>query len=88
MVNGQLTWLISKGDLVLSDEPKEEQRDFGFNFQEKDERKISLPVYEYPDEDGPDSYYTAKDGKRHSFSRLRLKLLNNFRIERSGPPSV
>jgi hypothetical protein len=63
MANGQLTWLIAKGDLLLSTESKESQREFGFNFREHDDRKISLPVYEYSDDDVPVYYHTATEGK-------------------------
>jgi hypothetical protein len=63
LAHGQLTWLISKGDLLLSDEPKEAQREFGFNFRDNNSRVIDLPIYEYSDDDVPDVYATAQDGK-------------------------
>lgn len=71
MANGQLTWLVAKGDLLLSTEPKESQREFGFNFREHDDKKISLPVYEYSEDDVPVYYHTAQEGMSKKSHRTR-----------------
>jgi hypothetical protein len=62
MANGQLTWLIRKGDLLLSGMREETQREFDFNFRETDDRVLRLPIYEYPDDDIPDRFESAKEG--------------------------
>jgi hypothetical protein len=63
MAQGQMTWLIKKGDLVLSDNPKEAEQEFSFKFKRDDNRVFNFSVYEYSDDDIPDRYETAQDGK-------------------------
>lgn len=74
MANGQLTWLLRKGDLLLSDEPRESEKEFAFNFREMDERKVILPIYEYLDDDIPDRYETAQQGSWRSLRVLIVPL--------------
>lgn len=60
----QLTWLIRRGDLLLSDANKVTEKQFMYHFQEGDVRDFKLPVYEYPDDDDdePDRFETAGNG--------------------------
>ncbi|KAI9868488.1 MAG: hypothetical protein M1813_005932 [Trichoglossum hirsutum] len=60
MAHKQLTWLIRKGDLLLSDAKSETEKDFIFPFQKIDDLKFKLPIYEYPDDDLPDRFETAQ----------------------------
>lgn len=62
MVRKQLTWLIRKGDLLLSDAKTENEKEIKFPFQKPDDLKFKLPVYEYPDDDLPDRFETAESG--------------------------
>jgi hypothetical protein len=65
MAQQQITWLVRRGDLILSDDKKVIEKEFLFHFKETDERKFSLPVYEYPDEDDdvPERFATGENGK-------------------------
>jgi hypothetical protein len=58
----QITWLVKKGDLILSDEGKTSEKAFTFPFQEKSARKFGLPIYEYEDDDLPDRFQSAREG--------------------------
>lgn len=51
MAKGQFTWLMRKGDLLLSDAPKEVGQEINFNFGETDSRVLQLPIYGYADDD-------------------------------------
>lgn len=62
VVNGQLAWLVQKGDLLLSDAQKEIEKEVAFNFRETDNRMFKLPIYEYPDNIIPDPFGTAQEG--------------------------
>lgn len=61
----QLTWLIRRGDLLLSDEHKKTEKHFKHNFLETDPRNFKFPVYEYPDDDDdvPERFETGENGK-------------------------
>ncbi|KUJ14621.1 actin-like ATPase domain-containing protein [Mollisia scopiformis] len=61
MARTQLTWLIRKGDLILSDEKREAEKEFMHTFSDPDDRKFKLPVYEYSDDDLPDRYETGQN---------------------------
>jgi hypothetical protein len=63
MAHGQMTWLIKKGDLLLSDEPKESEQEFSFKFNETDVRVFNFPIYEYSEDDIPDRFDNAQEGK-------------------------
>jgi len=54
MAMEQLLWLIKKGDLILSDEPKVVKQRFAKNFSETDPRTGTLPIYSYDDKDIPE----------------------------------
>lgn len=59
-----ITDLIRRGDLVLSDEKRESEKEFMFPFSDTDDRKFKLPIYEYPDDDddAPERYETGQNG--------------------------
>lgn len=64
MAQKQLTWLIRRGDLLVSDAEKKTEKEFMFPFQDTDDRKFRLPIYEYPDDDDdvPDRFETGQSG--------------------------
>jgi hypothetical protein len=64
MANAQITWLIHRGDLLLSDTKTETEKEFLFRFGETNDRKFKLPIYEYPDDDDdkPDRFETGQNG--------------------------
>jgi hypothetical protein len=68
MVRGQMAWLIKKGDLVLSDEPKEAEHSFSFKILPNDAKLFPFAIYEYPDDDLPERYETAQNGMLRSWS--------------------
>jgi hypothetical protein len=59
---GQIVWLVKKGDLLLPKEPRTMEHFLQWNFAEGKERRVSLPVFQYPDDDLPDRYETAHEG--------------------------
>ncbi|KAH7342511.1 hypothetical protein BKA65DRAFT_504250 [Rhexocercosporidium sp. MPI-PUGE-AT-0058] len=55
MAREQLKWLIKKGDLILSDEPKEVRAGpIDLNFTETASRRGTIPIYSYDGNDTPD----------------------------------
>ncbi len=62
MAQMQLSWLIRKGDLLLSNTKKEAEKEFIFPFQNKDDLKFKMPIYEYPDDDLPYRFQTGQQG--------------------------
>lgn len=59
MAASQMTWLIRKGDLLLSSQLKEGEERVTFKFSEEGSRKFSLAVYQYPDDDPPSQFKIA-----------------------------
>lgn len=72
MARRQFAWMIRKGDLILSDEKKIEEKEFTLPFQTDDRRKFDLPVYTFPDEDDdvPDRWENGQHGKCQCLSCL------------------
>jgi hypothetical protein len=68
---GQLTWMIKKGDLLLSDTQKEVEEGFKLSFRENDNKVFTLPIYEYPDDDRPDRYEIAQEGIPYSIPEAK-----------------
>lgn len=62
MARKQMSWLIQKGDLLLSDTKRETEKEFWFRFQQSDALKFKLPIYEYADDDQPDRFETGQEG--------------------------
>jgi hypothetical protein len=63
MANAQMIWLIRKGDLLLSNQPKVAEQMVTFRFWERDSRKFRLCIYEYSDDDLPARFLTAREGR-------------------------
>ena len=63
VAQSQITWLIKKGDLILPDEGKQWAKEFGYSFRDLQDRKFKLPIYEYEDDDLPDRYQNAREGR-------------------------
>lgn len=63
MTKDQLTWMVKKGDLLLSDRPKEVQAPFTLKFTESESKSGSIPVYSYDfEKDLPDRLYNSRNG--------------------------
>lgn len=62
---GQLVWLFKKGDLVLSDEPKEVQYVITVAFNASEDRKGNLKIYSYDDDDPPERIHNSINGICH-----------------------
>lgn len=60
----QLSWLIRRGDLILSDEQREEEKQIQFPFLDAKERKFKILIYEYlhDDDNIPDRFETGQNG--------------------------
>ena len=58
----QMMWLIKKGDLILSNEPRDARGFFTINFGGAGLRKGTVPVYTYNDEDTPDRLLSSENG--------------------------
>jgi hypothetical protein len=62
MAVGQLFWLIRKGDLILSDRPRETECTFERHFTENEARRGTVKIYSYEQEDIPERLSTARSG--------------------------
>jgi len=81
MAYKQLTWLIRRGDLLLSDAKRETEKEFMFAFQKTEDLKFKLPIYEYLYDDVPDRFETAQEGM-WEFPRNRINLTDtSLRID-------
>jgi hypothetical protein len=70
VAKGQFMWLIKKGDLIISDPqmlPVEEYS-FDFMFPETHERRGSIRIYSYDDDDAPDNLADSIGGMIFSSS--------------------
>jgi len=54
MAMEQLLWLIKKGDLILSNEPRVVKQNFSKSFSETETRTGTIPIYSYDDDDIPE----------------------------------
>ncbi|KIW81283.1 hypothetical protein Z517_04308 [Fonsecaea pedrosoi CBS 271.37] len=62
IVEGQLLWMLNKGDLVLSDTPTTVSQLISLSFRENDKAKRHLTVYSYSDdEDRPNKIKNSLD---------------------------
>ena len=85
MAREQLMWLIKKGDLILSDQPKVVKRWFTMNFPENGPRRGIIPIYAYDDDDIPKRLGNSKNGKLNSSSSYLLPYPNNC-LRTNCPP--
>jgi len=76
MAKEQLMWLIKKGDLILSDQPKVVRRWFTMNFPEQGPRRGMIPIYAYDDDDIPERLGNSKNGKLNGSSSHLLPYPN------------
>jgi len=68
VAQGQLLWLINKGDLILLDQPHTFSQVIMVSFKETDSKKRKLTIYSYPEEDDrPNKLANSKHGKLLSF---------------------
>jgi len=68
MAKDQLRWLIKKGDLMLSNQPKMKREWFTISFQEHGPRDGAIPIYSYRYDDLPYRCDNALNGKPIVFS--------------------
>ncbi|OQV06071.1 hypothetical protein CLAIMM_10703 [Cladophialophora immunda] len=54
IVEGRLLWMLSKGDLVLSDSPTTVSQMISLSFRDTDKTKRQLTIYSYAGDDGDD----------------------------------
>jgi hypothetical protein len=67
MAEKQLVWLIKKGDLILSNEPKIVKTTFNRNFTEQDTRTGKFQIYAFDGDDLPDRLANAQNGSSFVF---------------------
>jgi hypothetical protein len=72
MARGQMIWLMSKGQVILSNEPWKAQQVLKFRFPRQTEMQISLPVYEYEFDDKPTKIQDSKSGLTFDSNRRLL----------------
>jgi len=59
---GQMKWLIKKGDVILSNTPREIVQAVDLEFIEATKKTGLIPIYSYPDEEHiPDRFDTAQN---------------------------
>jgi len=63
MAKDQLRWLIKKGDVILSDQPKVTRKWFTISFQEGGPRNGTIPIYSYDYDDLPERCCDSLNGK-------------------------
>ena len=63
MAKDQLMWFIKKGDVILSNEPRIVEESFAKIFSENDLRRGEIPIYAYDDDDIPERFANARNGK-------------------------
>jgi hypothetical protein len=71
MAKEQLLWLIKKGDLILSDEPKVVRQIFNKTFSKTEPRIGTIPIYSYDDHYPPERFneYEHEYGKLIQYIR-------------------
>lgn len=81
LANDQMKWLMRKGDVILSDKPREIVQSLAVEFTEASRKLDILIIYSYPyDEDVPDTYDTAHTGQS---SDSTVAMLTTSRTEGS-----
>ncbi len=70
IAKNQLTWLIKKGDLILSDVVKEATTTFTQNMTEGSLMTGTIPIYAYDGDEFPDRLYNSHDGSLISFLQI------------------
>jgi len=62
MAQGQLLWLLNKGDVVLSNKPYKAVQDITVSFTKTEKRQGTVTIYRYSDDDRPTRFHIAKEG--------------------------
>ena len=62
MAKDRFDWIVMKGDLLKAEELREIERSLEFNFSADQEKKFTVYLYEYLDDDLPDRYQNAQEG--------------------------
>lgn len=62
MAEGQMLWLLNKGDVILSSEPKVGETTITVAFMKTEPRTGTMTIYMYPDDDRPERIHNAMDG--------------------------
>jgi hypothetical protein len=58
-----MKWLVKKGDVILSNRPREVSQSFNVEFTAASKKAGSLPIYSYPDDDHiPDTFENRQHG--------------------------
>ena len=63
LATGQLIWFIRKGDILQLSKPRIYPRRNLLKFVEGEQRYVSLPIYEYLDDDLPMRFENAHEGE-------------------------
>jgi hypothetical protein len=74
LAKGQLIWLIRKGDMLQLSKPRIFQEELYCHFVEGQQRYVSLPIYEYLDDDLPMRFENAHEGELRSFEMQVTRL--------------
>ncbi|KAN0102782.1 hypothetical protein V8E51_011095 [Hyaloscypha variabilis] len=61
LAKGQLTWFIRKGDILQLNKTRIIQEELYWNFVEGQQRYVTLPIYEYLDDDRPMRFENAHE---------------------------
>jgi len=64
---GQMSWFLRKGTMLQLNKPRSFTEEIRWSFVEGEDRYVSLPIYEYVDDDLPMRYENAHEGELHSF---------------------
>jgi hypothetical protein len=84
MALGQMRWLFRKGDVILSNQSREEHQTFVVQFKEHGTKSGEIPIYTYPDEDVPErseNGMTTSSQKDHRLTSCRSRARDSPRTE-------
>jgi hypothetical protein len=72
MAKDQMKWMIKKGDLILSNNPKEVKGTFISNFKEEGPKPSgAIPIYAYEGDDLPDRLANSESGSLPSLLDIK-----------------
>lgn len=79
MAGGQFSWLVRKGDVMLSEKTEVARKEFTRTFKASDGRKFDMAIYTYNDEDDdvPDRWKTGKLGKYRNTAKKHTSHVAN-----------
>ncbi|KAF2267873.1 actin-like ATPase domain-containing protein [Lojkania enalia] len=72
---GQLIWLLNKGDLVLHNQERKAEQDILLTFLQTEARRKVLPIYRYSDDDRPTRFRNAME-ELYQVASLTIDLSN------------